>query len=1535
MYYFNNKGMKIKNQLTKLVFCTLTLFTILIVVSQVFITQVNAAVGINRTINFQGKVVNKTGETNVTNGSYSFTFRFYDAASGGTQLPSGSPWSETKNLTVTNGIFRTALGDTTAIPTTLDFNADNIYLEMVFNGETFTSRIRMTSVPYAFNAEKVSGLTVTNTTGTLTIPNAKTISFADAFSTSGAFPITLTGTASTNVTLPTTGTLATLAGAEVFTNKTLTDSTTLFQDDGDNSKKLALQLSGISASTTRTLTIPNADGTICISGQTCASSGIVGYWSRTGTVLSPSTSGDAITTSGNISTTGSGTGTFAGLLTAEAGLTVSANQNLTLDSGTGTFVQTYTGTGTAATITANSLTSGNILSLTSTSTAAASNTQKGLNISLSGTNGTSGQTTYGAYISNTHAGTTSTNVGLYVTASGGTTANYAALFEGGTVGIGTTQPTGKLQIHTGSDSVTGLIVRANSVTQSNNLLEIQASNTALKAGFNLDGYLGINGSVFGNVATIIRTKATTDNHIRLVGIASQLGDYFQIKDSGGSTDLAKFTATGSLVLSPAASTTGSPSLLTITAPAHTTLSNAEAADVNFNLARTVQFGQSTTLALQRAALIQAPTYASSVATKTITDTATLAISGAPVKGTNVALTNTHGLLISAGAVSTATNSYGLTVNAQTGASNNYSAAFLGGNVGIGLTNPGTTLDVTGTGRFSSTLTASNGLTLTTGALSLTGTSGAVGLTGLTSFSVDGTVGATYSIGAATTTGTITIGGTAQTGLLTLGQSSGTNTIAIGSGTGATTVDIATGATNGKTVDIGTGAVANTITIGNNTGATSVAITSGTGDIVLSTADALTINGSAGLNIDCAANQFIGNLQVIDGISITTGAACENDDTGISDSRLKTNIASKNVSLSDIAQVNVVDYNYRCLESDILGIDLGCEDRTGVIAQEVAELFPELVKTHSSGYYNVREKSLLFYGLSATAQMADLLDGDGAVNFGTVSTGGTVRLNNAGALQNITGLTMTGNAAVVGNVQVLGGAYQINGLTGTTIACANNNIRGTFTGGIATALTCAGLSDASVKENITALDNTILEKIMDVNAVSFNFKCQDPAYASLNLDCSRQTGVIAQELSEIFPELVYKGEDGLMRVNYEGLNIYTLKAVGDLAKKFDFLSTGESDAFSESTPGLKVDTIESFSGGEVSVKLGEHGFVSVRDHNGEILVQFDASGNAGFDGDIKARKIEGLESITAPKVVAENVELEKIQAKSQEVSLNLTADGKFIIADEEGSPAITFDSEGNGTFKGTITADKIKANQIEGLEILTGRITALENSTASESAVLGTETADETATDSATASSELVLSSLSVDGLARLNDVSARQATVSADLRVKGNGLIEGVLNVIDTLMAKNVMVSGVADFFSQVIFRGDVEFRGQPTFNKDTAGTIIVKKDTQEIEVKFEKEYASTPIINVNITLDKIEDEAMQKELEEAILNGNIKYIVTQRTTKGFVIKLNKAIDRDIPFSWTAILVSDKKNISSTSNAESASAEAPADKEGGEKSSSP
>jgi hypothetical protein len=50
----------------------------------------------------------------------------------------------------------------------------------------------------------------------------KTITLGGNLATAGAFATTLTSIAPTNVTLPTSGTLATLDGTETFTNKTLT-----------------------------------------------------------------------------------------------------------------------------------------------------------------------------------------------------------------------------------------------------------------------------------------------------------------------------------------------------------------------------------------------------------------------------------------------------------------------------------------------------------------------------------------------------------------------------------------------------------------------------------------------------------------------------------------------------------------------------------------------------------------------------------------------------------------------------------------------------------------------------------------------------------------------------------------------------------------------------------------------------------------------------------------------------------------------------------------------------------------------------------------------------------------------------------------------------------------------------------------------------------------------------------------------------------------------------------------------------------------
>jgi hypothetical protein len=73
-------------------------------------------------------------------------------------------------------------------------------------------------------SEALTNKTVNGLTITSTT-GTLTLVNGSTLATAGAFSTTLTATAATNVTLPTTGTLATLAGSETFTNKTLTSPT--------------------------------------------------------------------------------------------------------------------------------------------------------------------------------------------------------------------------------------------------------------------------------------------------------------------------------------------------------------------------------------------------------------------------------------------------------------------------------------------------------------------------------------------------------------------------------------------------------------------------------------------------------------------------------------------------------------------------------------------------------------------------------------------------------------------------------------------------------------------------------------------------------------------------------------------------------------------------------------------------------------------------------------------------------------------------------------------------------------------------------------------------------------------------------------------------------------------------------------------------------------------------------------------------------------------------------------------------------------
>lgn len=124
----------------------------------------------------------------------------------------------------------------------------------------------------------LSGLTIDNSNTTtlkdslFTLQDDGDTSKQAKFQLSGISPST-----TRTFTLPdVSDTLVALTAAQTLTNKTLGNTNTVIlkdslftlQDDGDTSKQLVFQLSGIATGNTRTLTVPNASGTIALTSAT-------------------------------------------------------------------------------------------------------------------------------------------------------------------------------------------------------------------------------------------------------------------------------------------------------------------------------------------------------------------------------------------------------------------------------------------------------------------------------------------------------------------------------------------------------------------------------------------------------------------------------------------------------------------------------------------------------------------------------------------------------------------------------------------------------------------------------------------------------------------------------------------------------------------------------------------------------------------------------------------------------------------------------------------------------------------------------------------------------------------------------------------------------------------------------------------------------------------------------------------------------------------------------------------------------------------
>jgi hypothetical protein len=326
---------------------------------------------------------------------------------------------------------------------------------------------------------------------------------------------------------------------------------------------------------------------------------------------------------------------------------------------------------------------------------------------------------------------------------------------------------------------------------------------------------------------------------------------------------------------------------------------------------------------------------------------------------------------------------------------------------------------------------------------------------------------------------------------------------------------------------------------------------------------------------------------------TKGTVTASNFQSSSDARLKTNVRTLDNALDAVERVRGVRFNWK--RDGLASI--------GVIAQEVEQIFPELVSTSFDGFKAVDYPKLAAVLIEATkalhaqtkalaAKVDQLAPSALQHTLGTPTGGSQGTCPNGAAFSSIaangavvctshvsTADTLT-NGAIIGNARInaqgpwglfvgvqadpgLGNpngkitfdgtgyahatlAYYPNSLTlalkGSELFFGDTPINLTTDGNVVAA-NFQSRSDARLKTNIRTLDKA-LEAIERLRGVRFNWK----------KDGVSSIGVIAQELERVLPELVTNSPDGYKTVDYAKLTAVLIESTKQLHAENKALAT---------------------------------------------------------------------------------------------------------------------------------------------------------------------------------------------------------------------------------------------------------------------------------------------------------------------------------------------------------------------------------------------
>ena len=853
-----------KNKITNIIFGLAFMFVFL------FLAVAPASAAINSQINFQGKITNPDG-TNIANGTKSITFNLYTVASAGTTL-----WTETDAVVVTDGVFQVNLGscpfltaNTCNNNTPVDFNNSSLYLGITVSPDTeMTPRVSFTASPYAFNSDKLGGLDKTgfiqnNTTQQATSnfnisgTGIAAVLQAGTFDTSAAGALNIGTTLATSLIIAKAAVPTTVAGSLSVTQATTLNALLTVNNDLQFGQGANRNVS-VNANTTAnaagynlTLAAGAANGsttgatggTLALQGGAAAGSGN----NNGGTISLDGGAPTAAGTRGSVAIQGTGGATsvggtlgVSGLITANGGLTLAANQNLTLTTGTGVISQGYSNatTGNAinqtitnsnASATAATVSASNVTLVGATNANAAANTLVGYNL------GTVTPVTNNAFYG-LNVGTGFTDILRYSNTQliSGLGKLQNAAFD--TTGL-YTNLTGVGALTSGSiASGFGTIATGNTITTASTL---QGATVNATTGFTLSG-------------TSINTAGTLTNvaYLNQANTFSAAGSALTVTNNAsvGGT----LTVTGLLTVSGGQTTTGAVSINT-TGTANTAIGNATG---TFNVT-------SSALNITSVGAISGVTTLS--AASTITGTvlnATIGLNTGAAAGTQRIdasgnVVNVGNITTTGASTLTTGGANGLTIKPTTDNAAAFQLQTAGGVSFLAFSSSTATLNVGPTTANAGTLNVATGAAVQAVTIGSTNTTSSTAIQGGTTGSIG--IGSTGTSTLSSATNIANTSNVTGTQVVNIGSNANAaNSILIDAGTSATGIQIGNSST-AHTIAIGAGGAAGgtvqNVVIGSNSTTASSLVTLQGGIVT-------TVNNQAGIIIGGGFSTVDTNLTVL-------------------------------------------------------------------------------------------------------------------------------------------------------------------------------------------------------------------------------------------------------------------------------------------------------------------------------------------------------------------------------------------------------------------------------------------------------------------------------------------------------------------------------------------------------------------------------------------------------------------------------------------------------------------------------------------------